>query len=189
MYQPTSLNLIVRKKETERIERENHAFAKRLFDRQAVVNKKNLDKDYIQHLKYKRQIAKMPAGSKGMGRPRAQTRGANGTGMSHQHLGTDGFPQGPSHYLGQPQPMMMSETEIQALQHAGMEPSDSVNLAVQQQHEMQQQPALSQEVLASSEIRAAAPEEEEKNQATAGAGAAQAQPDAANNNNEQQVTK
>ena len=47
MYQPTSLNLVVRKKETERIERENHAFAKRLFDRQAVVNKKNLDKDYL----------------------------------------------------------------------------------------------------------------------------------------------
>ena len=33
MYKPTSLNLGVRKKETERIERENHAFAKRLFDR------------------------------------------------------------------------------------------------------------------------------------------------------------
>ena len=30
---PMSLNMLVRKKETERIERENHAFAKRLFDK------------------------------------------------------------------------------------------------------------------------------------------------------------
>jgi hypothetical protein len=30
---PTSLNMGVRKRETERIERENHAFAKRLFDK------------------------------------------------------------------------------------------------------------------------------------------------------------
>lgn len=34
---PTSLNMGVRKRETERIERENHAFAKRLFDKQAVL--------------------------------------------------------------------------------------------------------------------------------------------------------
>ena len=54
MYQPTSLNLVVRKKETERIERENHAFAKRLFDKKAIVAKKSLDKDYMNHLKYRR---------------------------------------------------------------------------------------------------------------------------------------
>ena len=45
---------MVRKKETERIERENHAFAKRLFDKKAVVDKKNLDRDYMNHLKYRR---------------------------------------------------------------------------------------------------------------------------------------
>ena len=55
-FQATSLNLVTRKRETERIERENHAFAKRLFDRQAVVTKKNLDKDYQTYLKYRRQI-------------------------------------------------------------------------------------------------------------------------------------
>ena len=52
--------MINRKKETERIEKENHAFAKRLFDKQAVLNKKNLDSDWRNHIKYKRQIAKMP---------------------------------------------------------------------------------------------------------------------------------
>jgi len=95
VYQPTSLNLGVRKKETERIERENHAFAKRLFDRQAVVNKRNLDKDYMQHLKYRRQIQKMPTGMKAQRgqvnqNQRTQTRGG---------AATDNYPQPPSHYL------------------------------------------------------------------------------------------
>lgn len=43
MNGPFSLNMGVRKKETERIEKENHAFAKRLFDKQAVLQKKELD--------------------------------------------------------------------------------------------------------------------------------------------------
>jgi hypothetical protein len=51
---PTSLNMGVRKRETERIERENHAFAKRLFDKQAVLQKKALDTDWIHHQKYKK---------------------------------------------------------------------------------------------------------------------------------------
>ena len=51
---PTSLNMGVRKRETERIEKENHAFAKRLFDKQAVLNKKELDKDWAGHIKYKK---------------------------------------------------------------------------------------------------------------------------------------
>jgi len=36
----TSLNVGIRKKETERIERENHAFAKRLFEKKAILPKK-----------------------------------------------------------------------------------------------------------------------------------------------------
>lgn len=40
---PKSLNMGFRKKETDRIESENHAFAKRLFDKQANLNKKKLD--------------------------------------------------------------------------------------------------------------------------------------------------
>ena len=52
--------MLTRKKETERIEKENHAFAKRLFDKQAVLNKKALDVDWRNHIKYKRQITKMP---------------------------------------------------------------------------------------------------------------------------------
>jgi hypothetical protein len=48
----------VRKRETDRIERENHAFAKRLFDKQAVLQKQSLDKAYQDHLKYKKSIQK-----------------------------------------------------------------------------------------------------------------------------------
>ena len=51
----------VRKRETERIEKENHAFAKRLFDKQAILKKANLDKDWASHIRYKNQIAKMPS--------------------------------------------------------------------------------------------------------------------------------
>ena len=62
---PTSLNMLVRKKETERIEKENHAFAKRLFDKQAILNKKKMDQEWLDHIKYKKQIAKMPTSFKG----------------------------------------------------------------------------------------------------------------------------
>ena len=55
----------MRKRETERIEKENHAFAKRLFDKQAVLKKKQLDNDWRSHLQYKNQISKMGPGNKG----------------------------------------------------------------------------------------------------------------------------
>lgn len=51
---PVSLNMGLRKRENDRIEKENHAFAKRLFDKQAVLNKKDLDKDWRNHQKYKK---------------------------------------------------------------------------------------------------------------------------------------
>jgi hypothetical protein len=56
---PKSLNIAVRKKENERIERENHAFAKRLFDRQGVISKKNMDDQFTSHCKYKKQVQKV----------------------------------------------------------------------------------------------------------------------------------
>ena len=94
--------MVVRKRETDRIERENHAFAKRLFDKRAIVDKKNLDKDYQAHLKYKRQIAKMPGSVKGD--RRAITRGpaytASGMfGMNQHPQIEEEYPKQPSHYL------------------------------------------------------------------------------------------
>lgn len=54
LYQPTSLNIGYRKKETERIERENQAFARRLFEKQSSVAKSTMEKHYVQTLKYRR---------------------------------------------------------------------------------------------------------------------------------------
>jgi hypothetical protein len=51
---PKSLNMAARRRETERIEKENHAFAKRLFDKQANFSKKKLEEEYKSHLKYKK---------------------------------------------------------------------------------------------------------------------------------------
>jgi len=55
----------VRKRENERIERENQAFAKRLFAKQNQVSfsKKKMDEEFYNHLKYKKQIMKV-AGQK-----------------------------------------------------------------------------------------------------------------------------
>jgi hypothetical protein len=49
----------VRKKENERIDRENHAFAKRLFDKAGSLSKKKMDEEYYSHIKYRKQIQKL----------------------------------------------------------------------------------------------------------------------------------
>lgn len=54
-----SLNLAVRKKETERIELENHAFAKRLFEKEPNLDHNRLDEEYKAHLRFRKQIKKV----------------------------------------------------------------------------------------------------------------------------------
>jgi hypothetical protein len=51
---PKSLNIGVRKIENERIERENHAFAKRLFDKIGILSKKKMDEEFYNHNKYRK---------------------------------------------------------------------------------------------------------------------------------------
>lgn len=72
--------MVTRKKETERIEKENHAFAKRLFDKQAVLNKKHLDNDWRRHITYKKQIMKMPP------LPKTRIVVTDGMRRSHQQI-------------------------------------------------------------------------------------------------------
>lgn len=55
-----SLNLGQRRREIERIEAENHAFAKRLFDKQPNLQKSSLEEEYRAHLRFKKQIQKVP---------------------------------------------------------------------------------------------------------------------------------
>jgi hypothetical protein len=54
------LNILVRKKENERIEKENQAFAKRLFDKSGCISKKKFDEEYFAHTQYRNNLIKVP---------------------------------------------------------------------------------------------------------------------------------
>lgn len=49
----------MRKKENERIERENQAFAKRLFDNSGHISKKKLDQEYYNNTMYRKNLMKL----------------------------------------------------------------------------------------------------------------------------------
>jgi len=49
----------VRKQENQRIERENQAFAKKLFDNNGYISKKQFDREYFHQTQYKRNITKV----------------------------------------------------------------------------------------------------------------------------------
>jgi hypothetical protein len=56
-----SLNIGFRKKEIERIEAENQAFAKRLFSKQSELVSATLAEEYQAHLRFKKQLKKVEA--------------------------------------------------------------------------------------------------------------------------------
>ena len=56
---PRSLNISIRKQENERIERENQAFAKKLFDNSGHISKRKLDQDYFAQTQYRKNITKV----------------------------------------------------------------------------------------------------------------------------------
>ncbi|CAI2372294.1 unnamed protein product [Moneuplotes crassus] len=56
-----SLNYEKRRKEFERIERENMAIAQRLYNKESSISKKKMDKDFNTNEKYKKQIQKLKA--------------------------------------------------------------------------------------------------------------------------------
>ena len=58
-FKPKSLNISVRRRDNERIERENHAFAKRLFSNSGSISKSALDRHYQEQLKLKNRISKV----------------------------------------------------------------------------------------------------------------------------------
>ena len=55
---PKSLNIGVRRLENERIERENQAFAKRLFDGKGAISMRKLNTEFADHLKHSNNIRK-----------------------------------------------------------------------------------------------------------------------------------
>ena len=56
---PKSLNISIRRKENERIERENHAFAKRLFHNSGSISKQKLDEQYKSQMLLKDRISRV----------------------------------------------------------------------------------------------------------------------------------
>jgi len=54
-----TLNFVARKKECERIERENMAFAKRLLEKQSEFSKQAMLNDFEKHIQYKHQMMKV----------------------------------------------------------------------------------------------------------------------------------
>lgn len=70
-----SLNGTWRKKEYERIEKENMAFATRLFHQRSDVNKQGFDTDYKQTKRYKKLIRRVDPPCQ-FQTPRAKTRGS-----------------------------------------------------------------------------------------------------------------
>ena len=56
---PRSLNISIRKKENERIERENHAFAKRLFQNPSSISKQRLDRQFNQNMELRNRISRV----------------------------------------------------------------------------------------------------------------------------------
>jgi len=57
---PRSLNISVRKRENDRIERENHAFAKRLFENSGSIPQVGtLEQQYRQNMEHKNRVMRV----------------------------------------------------------------------------------------------------------------------------------
>jgi hypothetical protein len=54
-----SLNIVARKKENERIERENHEFAKRLYSNSGSISRQKLENDYKSIVSFKKMISRV----------------------------------------------------------------------------------------------------------------------------------
>ena len=67
---PRSLNISIRKKENDRIERENHAFARRLFQNGGNISKKQHDMAHAEQLALRGRIQRANKKLPGVGRHR-----------------------------------------------------------------------------------------------------------------------
>ena len=68
---PRSLNISVRKKENERIERENHAFARRLFQNGGSISKQKLDFSHNQNMELRNRISRVKKALPNLGHGRS----------------------------------------------------------------------------------------------------------------------
>ena len=90
-YRPTSLNLHVRQKETLRVESENHAFARRLFESKPIIKKAEFDKEFHNQKMFKRNLRKVPK-SNGKLMSNRSASVATLRGMAAQKMSTKNLP-------------------------------------------------------------------------------------------------
>lgn len=84
-----SLNYEKRKKEFERIERENMAIAQRLYNKESSISKKKMDKDYDTHKKYRKQIQKLEGQTKRKGKGKKDDKNEEDKDQLEEEKGLD----------------------------------------------------------------------------------------------------
>lgn len=64
MFRPRSLNIVARKRESQKIEEDNFKFAKRLFESHGLISIKEMKKEFKEHNKQVKLLRKlnMPKG-------------------------------------------------------------------------------------------------------------------------------
>lgn len=58
-FRPKSLNIAVRKKESQKIEEDNYKFAKRLFESHGLISVKEMREQFKEHVKIKKHVRKL----------------------------------------------------------------------------------------------------------------------------------
>ena len=59
LFRPKSLNIVARKKESQKIEEENFKFAKKLFESQGQISVKEMKQEFKEHVKVMKNVRKL----------------------------------------------------------------------------------------------------------------------------------
>jgi hypothetical protein len=59
IFRPKSLNIVARKKESQKIEEENFKFAKKLFESQGQISVKEMKQEFKEHVKVMKNVRKL----------------------------------------------------------------------------------------------------------------------------------
>ena len=59
LFRPKSLNIVARKKESQKIEEENFKFAKKLFESQGLISVKEMKQEFKEHVKVMKNVRKL----------------------------------------------------------------------------------------------------------------------------------
>lgn len=59
LFRPKSLNIVARKRESQKIEEDNFKFAKRLFESQGLISVKEMKQHFKEHVRIKKHVRKL----------------------------------------------------------------------------------------------------------------------------------